>query len=284
MRRGPSLSWRFMVMVAVLLVVVLVSSGGFWLSALSRDSAAMRESRFQFSLNSVRAALEGGLHLGLLLQGLPGGQTLIDRHRAEDRDILSIDVFDDAGRILFSTDSGGVAALVPEAWRAPCLAARQAPWQGEDDIGALQCLSLVNGFEKTVGGVVMRYRTATRTDLLSVLLQRWHAGAALWLALLAVAGGAGWLAYRRVERKLDAARAALAAEGVPGKSTTIQGAARESAVVQGAVLGGLAAGTVALAAVSNAPGDDVRAALAARERELDAADREADRLDDLDLG
>ena len=279
MRRGPSLSWRFMAMVALLLVVVLVSSGGFWLSALSRDSAAMRESRFQFSLNSVRAALEGGLHLGLLLQGLPGGQTLIDRHRAEDRDILSIDVFDDAGRILFSTDSGGVAALVPEAWRAPCLAARQAPWQGEDDIGALQCLSLVNGFEKTVGGVVMRYRTATRTDLLSVLLQRWHAGAALWLALLAVAGGAGWLAYRRVERKLDAARAALAAEGAPGKSTSIQGT-----VVDGALLGGLAVGTGALAAVSNAPGDDVRAALAARERELDAADREADRLDDLDLG
>lgn len=274
MRRGPSLSWRFMAMVALLLVLVLVSSGGFWLSALSRDSAAMRESRFQFSLNSVRAALEGGLHLGLLLPGLPGGQTLIDRHRAEDRDILSIDVFDDAGRILFSTDSGGVAAMVPEAWRAPCLAARQAPWQGEDDIGALQCLSLINGFEKTVGGVVMRYRTATRTDLLSVLLQRWHAGAALWLALLVTAGGVGWLAYRRIERRLDAARAVLVADGVTNQSTPMQGTA----------LGGLAASTAALAAVSSAPGEDVRAALAARERELDAADREADRLDDLDLG
>lgn len=261
-------------MVALLLVLVLVSSGGFWLSALSRDSAAMRESRFQFSLNSVRAALEGGLHLGLLLPGLPGGQTLIDRHRAEDRDILSIDVFDDAGRILFSTDSGGVAAMVPEAWRAPCLAARQAPWQGEDDIGALQCLSLINGFEKTVGGVVMRYRTATRTDLLSVLLQRWHAGAALWLALLVTAGGVGWLAYRRIERRLDAARAVLVADGVTNQSTPMQGTA----------LGGLAASTAALAAVSSAPGEDVRAALAARERELDAADREADRLDDLDLG
>lgn len=276
-------------MVALLLVLVLVSSGGFWLSALSRDSAAMRESRFQFSLNSVRAALEGGLHLGLLLPGLPGGQTLIDRHRAEDRDILSIDVFDDAGRILFSTDSGGVAAMVPEAWRAPCLAARQVPWQGEDDIGALQCLSLINGFEKTVGGVVMRYRTATRTDLLSVLLQRWHAGAALWLALLAVAGGAGWLAYRRVERKLDVARAALAADVVTNKrtalqNTSIQSTSLQSTSLQATALGGAVAGTAALAAASNAPGEDVRAALLARERELDDADREADRLDDLDLG
>jgi hypothetical protein len=252
MTRRLSLGWRFTAMLGLLLAIALAGSGGFWLSALSRDSAALRESRFQFSLNSVRAALEGGLHLGLLLPGLPGGQNLIDRRRAEERDILSIDVFDDAGRILFSTDSGGVAAQVPEAWRAPCLAARQTPWQSQDDIGALQCLSLVNAFDKTVGGVVMRYRAATRTDLLSALLQRWHAGAALWLALLAVGGGLGWLAYQRIERRLDLARAALTGDAAGG--------------------------------AADAPGQDVRAALDARERELDAADREADRLDDLDLG
>jgi len=253
MTRRLSLGWRFAAMLGLLVAVALAGSGGFWLSALSRDSAAMRESRFQFSLNSVRAALEGGLHLGLLLPGLPGGQNLIDRRRAEERDILSIDVFDDAGRILFSTDSGGVAAQVPEPWRAPCLAARQNPWQSQDDIGALQCLALVNAFDKTVGGVVMRYRAATRTDLLSALLQRWHAGAALWLALLVVGGGLGWLAYRRVERRLDAGRAALMGEA-------------------------------SAAATADGPGQDVRRALDARERELDAADREADRLDDLDLG
>lgn len=256
MRRGLSLGWRFAAMLGVVLALALAGSGGFWLSALSRDSAAMRESRFQFSLNSVRAALEGGLHLGLLLPGLPGAQALIDRRRAEERDILSIDVFDDAGRILFSTDSGGVAALVPEAWRDPCLAARQNPWQGEDDIGALQCVALVNAFDKTVGGVVMRYRAATRTDLLSALLQRWHAGAALWLALLAVGGGLGWLAYRRVERKLEAARGVLDGESATAVSPT----------------------------VADVPGRDVRLALDTREHELDVADREADRLDDLDLG
>lgn len=258
MKRGLSLGWRFSAMLGLLLALALASSGGFWLSALSRDSAAMRESRFQFSLNSVRAALEGGLQLGLLLPGLPGGQTLIDRRRAEDRDILSIDVFDDAGRILFSTDSGGVAALVPDAWRSPCLAARQTPWQGKDDIGALQCMALVNAFDKTVGGVVMRYRAATRTDLLSALLQRWHAGAALWLTLFAGGSALGWLAYRRVERRLDAARLALA-----GAGATVAGSA----------------GTIV-----DAPGLAVRQALDAREAELDAANREADRLDDLDLG
>lgn len=252
--RGMSLGWRFGVLLGLLVALTLAASSAFWLSALGRDSAALRESRFQFSLSSVRNSLEGQLQLGLLLQGLPGAQSLIDRRRAEERDILSIDVFDDTGRILFSTDRGGVAATLPQAWVAPCLNARQTSWHGQDDVGAVQCTALVNAFDKTAGGVVLRYRIADRSEVLSTLLRRWHAGIGLWLVLVLAAGAVGWFAYRRIEDRLDDERRALLEESDEPAGEQ-EGGART-----------------------------VKRALGDRERELAAMDREVDRLDDLDLG
>lgn len=255
MRRIVTLNRYFVLTLALALVAVLLASTLSWLTTLEARGAMLRESRFQFSLSNVRSAVDSGLELGLLLPDLPGVQDLIERNRLQESGILSIDIFDVDGRIVFTTDNGGVSATLPEAWLAPCLASRQISWHTQDEEGDVLCSAVVNGYEKAVGGVVLRYRVANRAGTLGVLGSAWPQAALAILVLLTLGICGGWLAVRERERRWRRGAAAIRAQDAIVDGTTIDGA-----------IGPL---SVALARLSRI------------EHALSAADREADRLDNL---
>ncbi|NUU03315.1 hypothetical protein [Herbaspirillum robiniae] len=244
---------RFYVLALSCALLLALGAGVLgWLATLEQRGAALREGRFEFSLNTIRSGVEAGLQVGLLLPDLPGAQQLIEQSRSQERVILSIDIFDAQGHIVFTTDSGGVGAVIPAAWRAPCLTRARGNWSGVDEEGRLVCGAVINGFDQVAGGVALRYRLDDRAGTFGQLGGFWLLPL-LWAAGLALVGGLfGWLLLRPVERRLLQQSDALAGLR-DGRNDTLTGP------VAGALL-----------------------AAAAMQEEFARIDAEADRLDNLE--
>jgi len=234
------------------LTLTLTAAVFAWLSALEQRGTILRESRFEFSLNNVKSSLELGLELGLPLHDLPGAQELIERNRMQEPVILSIDIFDANGHIVFTTETAGVGANLPQAWMAPCLSRERSNWSSQDDAGNVLCGSVMNGYDQVAGGVVLRYRLPNRASAFGVLGRYWAPALSALLVLAGLGSLAGWLVLRHTERLLDRQTEAITGHGAALDVDTLAGP--------------LAAGLTTLERL---------------EHELAATDRETDRLDNL---
>ena len=211
MMSPPSITRRFSVLLLGTLVALAIGCWSIWQISFTSQLHALGESRFQFSLNTVRAALESGLRLGFNPADLPGAQLQIDQARAREQGILSIDIFDPQGRIVFTTDHSGVGVSVPEAWRTPCLARTSgAIWFSTDDNDNLQCAVLLNAYEQVSAAVLLRYRLPARMGVGGALPEHWGALLGSLALFLLLGSAAGWLIVRPVERHLDAQVRSLA--------------------------------------------------------------------------
>ena len=261
--KSASLSRSFSLVLCIALLATLIVTALAWRFSVDQQIEALREDRFRFSLGNVRAALESALQLGFLETDLPGAQSLIEQVLARQADILSIEVFDTQGRILYTTDRAGLGAVVPPAVREVCLD-RKAGFRAVDDEDARrQCVVLVNSYEQAVGAVMIRYR---RLEGLEV--EAWSGGWQAFLIEWALFGGLGallgWLAVRPIERRLDCIRAQVEGRIPTGINDADPAINRELAVLQGPdACQGLAA-------------------LDAIDRELDQIEGEADRIDQLE--
>lgn len=165
MRRGNYFANAFALLLALALLVAFGSGWVLWQTQQDQTIESLRAGRFRFGLNRVRNALESGLNLGIPATELPGAQALIDQVRAEEQDILSIDVFDAQGRVLLSTDISGVRERVPTQWLTPCLGQTAKSESLVDRDAVLQCGPLLNAYDRVVGGVLLRHRPfAERAD------------------------------------------------------------------------------------------------------------------------
>jgi Tfp pilus assembly protein PilN len=187
--------------VVLLALVLLVSLGVFviWQQGVRQQLDALREERFRFSLAHVKTSLEASLLLGMTAHDLPGAQALIGQVRSRQPDILSIDVFDPQGQVVFSTDPGAVGLQVPHTWSGPCLKQGGNPWSTHADDADLQCVGLVNAFDQPAGGVLLRHRLPSRNNPGLALLD---VGLGWLAALLAVLAG-GWVLAGSVVRPLE---------------------------------------------------------------------------------
>ncbi|WP_034293022.1 hypothetical protein [Herbaspirillum sp. RV1423] len=204
---------RFYVMALALALLLMASAGILaWSQALEQHGAALREGRFEFGLNTIRGNLESGLQVGLQLPEQKATQQLIEQVHAQERVILSVDIFDAQGHIVFTTDGGGVGANIPAAWRNNCLTSARTDWSTQDDEGRLLCGSVINGFGEVAGGVALRYRLANRAGTFGQFGAFWIL-ALVWAAALTLIGGMfGWMLLRPLERRLQHQVAALAGE------------------------------------------------------------------------
>ncbi|HEY0834705.1 MAG TPA: hypothetical protein VGE72_12425, partial [Azospirillum sp.] len=116
--RTPLGAFPWLAGIAGALAVVVLAGGmiAFQLGDTARAQLAVRDARFQFLVQTIRSRVEANIHLGLMLSGLGATQDLLERSRVQDADILSIDVFDDQGNMLFSSDRGGIGDRVPADW------------------------------------------------------------------------------------------------------------------------------------------------------------------------
>ncbi len=137
--------------------------------------------------SSVREGLEASLALGLPLNGANEAPALLAREKLADPAIVEISVFDEQGRIVFSTEAGRVGSQIAPAWRQGAQAGA-GRWHLGLDGEAVLGLPLHNSFDLRLGEVAVRYSLASsdralggmREQLLLISLAGW--GLTLMLA------------------------------------------------------------------------------------------------------
>ncbi len=118
-------------------------------------------SRFEFIVNDIRQGIETQLDLGLFLADMQHESEILDSIMAADEQILSIEVFDPDGVVLFSTDPSFIGDLVTEKWldAGQDNQSRQVWSILEIDAGVVGAL-LHNNLGQHTGSLALRYSRA----------------------------------------------------------------------------------------------------------------------------
>lgn len=160
--------------------------------------------------NSIQDALKLGLGFSEL-STLPG---LLERQAASDPLLVGIDVFDTAGRILYSTQAARAGGSAPASWLANATLAKGREWSAGAAGESVAGIALKNNFDLTLGYLAMRYQgeyVARKTAAMGrTLLARGLLVLACALAALALALGA---LLRRYERDMQAIDDCLEGKG-----------------------------------------------------------------------
>jgi len=150
------------------------------------------QSRFVVVGLDVKHAIEGSVNLGIQLSQTENTQEILNRIKAGDDQIVSVEVFEISGaegKRLFSTDAAVIGQKVPVDWVKAAERKDAQTWQFDEDDAFGVGIELVNSFNKRIGGVVLRYSRAYQQSKIEAMFQT------LGRAILIVFGVASVLAF-----------------------------------------------------------------------------------------
>jgi len=149
---------RRMIAVAALVCGFAVGMAGLLNYFKYRSTANNNvEQRLVFTGKSIENSIQASLSLGLQFSDLGTLPALLERERATDDLILSIDVFDTEGKLLYSTDRLRAARPVPAHWIATATKAGDKDWTARGAEEPAVGISIQNNFGLTIGHLALRY-------------------------------------------------------------------------------------------------------------------------------
>jgi hypothetical protein len=106
---------------------------------------------------SIENSVQASLQLGMQFNELATLPAQMEREMSSDKLILGMDVFDDTGQVIYSTDTGRVGSRVSRAWIDAAAHSKTTEWAGEAPDEYVAGISLKNNFDLTVGFLALRY-------------------------------------------------------------------------------------------------------------------------------
>ena len=215
---------RRMISVAVLVCGFAVGMAGL-LNYFKYRSTELRlvKERLLVTGRAIESGVQSALALGLQFGDIGTLPGTLDRERATDDLILSIDVFDTGGRLLHSTDRLRGARLVPAAWMAAAAKSGKVDWFVEGGDESAAGMSIENNFGLTVGHVALRYSYERVEQSIHQVGRKLALASFIVFVLSASLSSLAVLAVmRRLSRDVALAEAALGA-GEPGRVTVVRG-------------------------------------------------------------
>jgi hypothetical protein len=159
---------------------------------------------------SVETVVQLALDLGLEFSEISTLPATLERERTTDDLITGIDIFDNDGKLLYSTETQRSSRPVPVAWLEAVAAAHGKAWMVEGDVESAAGMSLKTTFGVTLAHLALRYsgdglrvtdREVAREIALNALIVLLSSSLLSSLALLAV--------MRRLTLDMNDAEAAL---------------------------------------------------------------------------
>ena len=149
---------RIAIMLALILVAGVAMTTGLSLDKFQRTNADLLTSRFQFVANDLRDRIETQMDLGLALSTLQDVSEELEAYRSNDDAILSIEVFDEDGSVLFSTDPSFIGDLVSENWVREWRANINSNlWSLLEQDAGVVGVPIQNNLNQNVGSLALRY-------------------------------------------------------------------------------------------------------------------------------
>ncbi len=180
------LATRITLSLAIILAAGIATTTVLTAHSFERTLSNFLTSRFEFELNDIRQRMETQMDLGIELAALPGMSETLKEYLDPDEQILSVEVFDETGIVLFSTDPSFVGDLVTEEWVTIWRASRgRQVWSHLERDAGVVGVPLRDNLGRDVGSLALRYSrdffddsvTAQTTRLLFI-------GAVVVLALI----------------------------------------------------------------------------------------------------
>ena len=149
---------RRMIAVAVTVCGFAVGMAGL-LNYFKYRSTASRvvTERLIVTGKAIENSIQSAIGLGLQFSEISTLQSTLERERSTDALIVGIDVFDNQGNPLYSTDSLRATKRAPEAWLKATQKAGNGSWNAEDGFDAATGMTLKDNFEQAIGILAIRY-------------------------------------------------------------------------------------------------------------------------------
>lgn len=166
---------------------------------------------------SIDNSIQSSLALGLQFADIGTLPATLQRERATDDLILSIDIFDGEGHMLYSTDSLRMDRKVPELWVEAARKNSDDGWFVEHQDESAAGMKIENNFGLAMGHLVLRYSNEKVQEQIHAVGRQLALDSLLMFLLSA---GISSLALVKVMSRLDrdvaAAEQALRVGGVTG--------------------------------------------------------------------
>lgn len=151
------LAIRITLVLTVILAVGVAATTLLSVYKFESALASLQNSRMTFIVSDARNQIQTRMDLGLSLADLEGMDALLQRYVAEDPQILSIEVFNTEGTVLFTTDSSQVGDLVTEEWVQSWEdSVNEGIWQRLDRDASVVGVPLRNNLGQDVGSIALR--------------------------------------------------------------------------------------------------------------------------------
>lgn len=144
----------------LLAMLLLVSVGmASLLNYFKFESTIKKLQRDRISLiaDEVQLAVARGNSLGAELATSSTIQAMLERQLKSDALVTLIDLFDENGNTLFSTDRARIHTAAPAAWTAAAYRMKTDKWSLAEPSAFVTGIVLRNSFDLTIGSVAVRY-------------------------------------------------------------------------------------------------------------------------------
>jgi hypothetical protein len=200
-----------LIVVAVLVCLFAVGMAGL-LNFFKYRSNVERiiSERLVVTGNSIENSIQSSLALGLQFADLGTLPGTLERERATDDLILSIDIFDVDGKPLYSTDSLRSTRRVPEAWLNAAKQAAGKDWFVRNGTESAAGIAIQNNFGLTFGFLALRYsEEQANSSTMAVARDLALSAFGIFVVAAALASLALVTVMNRLTRDFDAVEAAL---------------------------------------------------------------------------
>lgn len=171
-------------------------------------------SRLAVINKNLEFSLSRATNLGLALEELQFADTLLKRAKESDPAIREIQVFDNNGKVLFSTGGVKAESLVDESVVGliePLRKKDTTEWAAHTDDQFVAGITLYNSFDRSIGGVVLRYDRSSYHALVGAILEKLVIVTAILLGITALVAWIGIsFGFRELRHTYAAMQMALA--------------------------------------------------------------------------
>lgn len=168
---------RFILVIGLSVAITLLAIVGAAFVASEQVSEEIEQARVSHLIGTLRSSTEANLSIGLDLDEISQLQATIEREKANDPAIMAIDVFDAAGRTIYSTDRGILGETVEknwidnldqeDMWRAMTAGDTVFGTRFENDFGVAGGIAVtISGAGRHLGSEVLGMELALQTLLL----------------------------------------------------------------------------------------------------------------------
>jgi hypothetical protein len=213
-----------LIIVAVLVCLFAVGMAGF-LNFFKYRSNAERiiKERLVVTGTSIENSIQSSLALGLQFSDLGTLPGTLERERATDDLILSIEVFDTDGKPLYSTDRLRATRDVPAPWIAAARQAAGNDWFVKSGTESAAGIAIQNSFGLVIGYLALRYSEEQVSNSMAAVARQLALSAfAVFVVAAALASLALVAVMGRLTRDFDAVEGALRARDGSRLSPAVQ--------------------------------------------------------------